>query len=94
MRERVHINIHIFICVDSCNSHNWNKCQEFGFPLSVRWRKARLCAGREGGVEIPSRNVDPKALPTISAWRRQYPRSDNHLTLSRGGVGGGVVRNN
>ncbi len=31
MRERVHINIHIFICVDSCNSHNWNKCQEFGF---------------------------------------------------------------
>ncbi len=37
----------------------------------------------EGGFEISSRNVDPKALLAISAWRRQYPRSDNHLTLSR-----------
>ncbi len=49
MRERVHINIHIFICVDSCNSHNWNKCQEFGFPLSVRWKRVLLCVEWGGG---------------------------------------------
>ncbi len=66
MRERVHVNIHIFLCVDSCNSHNWNKCQEFGFPLSVRWKRVLLRAGREGGVEIPSRNVDPKASLAFS----------------------------
>ncbi len=63
MRERVHINIHIFICVDS---YTWRKCQEFGFPLSVRWNRVLLRAGREGGVEIPSRNVDPEAFLAFS----------------------------
>ncbi len=84
MSERVHINIHIFLCVDSCNSHNWNQCQESSSGL-VSLKRARFVL--EGGVEISSRNVDPKALLAISAWRRQYPRSDNHLTLSRGGGG-------
>ncbi len=51
MRERVHINIHIFICVDSCNSHNWNKCQEFGFPLSVRWKRVLLWVEWGGGLK-------------------------------------------
>ncbi len=39
---------------------------EFGFPLSVRWKRVLLRAGREGGVEIPSRNVDPEASLAFS----------------------------
>ncbi len=56
--------------------------------LSVSLKRAQFVL--DGGVEISSRNVDSEASLAISAWRRQYPRSDNHLTLSRGGV----LRNN
>ncbi len=72
MRERVHINIHIFICVDS---YTWRKCQEFGFPLFVRWNRVLLRAGREGGVEIPSRNVDMKASRAIPGAVRTFAPS-------------------
>ncbi len=64
--------------------------QWIGFFVCLVEKGAICAGGRGGGVEISSRNVDPKALLAISAWRRQYPRSDNHLTLSRGGV----LRNN
>ncbi len=71
MREKVHINIHIFICVDR---YTWRKCQEKGFPLSVRWTRVLLRAGREGGVEIPSRNVAMKASRAIPGAVRTFAR--------------------
>ncbi len=72
MRERVHINIHIFLCVDSCNSHNWNKCQEFGFPLSGRWKRVLLCV-KWGGWNMLW-NVDLKASRDIPGDIRTFAR--------------------
>ncbi len=51
------------------------KSQEFGFPLFVRWNRVLLRAGREGGVEIPSRNVDMKASRAIPGAVRAFARA-------------------
>ncbi len=73
MRERVHIKYsYIHLC--SCNSYTCQKGKEFGFPCLSEMDQSIACTGREGGVEIPSRNVGLTVSRTIPGAVRTFVR--------------------
>ncbi len=72
MRERVHIK-YPYICVVAIVIRV-KKARSLVFLCLSEMDQSMACAGREGGVEIPSRNVAMKASRAIPGAVRTFAR--------------------